>query len=60
MPTITVQLFEGRTIEQKRNFVKAVTEAAAKTLDCNPDSINIIIHEIRKEDWATGGRLWSD
>lgn len=60
MPTINVQLFEGRTLEQKRRFVKAVTEAAAQTLDCSPDSINIIIHEIRKEDWATGGKLWSD
>jgi hypothetical protein len=26
MPTINVQLFEGRTVEQKRAFVKAVTE----------------------------------
>lgn len=60
MPTINVQLFEGRTLEQKRNFVKAITEATAKTLECNPDSVNVIIHEIRKEDWATGGKLWSD
>ncbi|WAW11226.1 4-oxalocrotonate tautomerase [Oxalobacter vibrioformis] len=60
MPTITVQLLEGRTLEQKRHFVKAITDAAAKTLDCNPGSIHVIIHEIRKEDWATGGKLWSD
>ncbi len=60
MPTINVQLFEGRTLEQKRDFVKAVTDAAVKTLGCTPASVNIIICEVRKEDWATGGKLWSD
>ena len=28
MPTIRVDLFEGRTAEQKRNFVKALTRPA--------------------------------
>jgi 4-oxalocrotonate tautomerase len=32
MPTINVQLFEGRTLEQKRAFVQAVTEATVNTL----------------------------
>ena len=30
MPTIRVELFEGRTPEQKRNLVAALTEAAVK------------------------------
>lgn len=60
MPTINVQLFEGRTLEQKRLFVKAITEAAAKTLDCDPGSVDVIIQEVRKENWATGGKLWSE
>lgn len=60
MPTINVQLFEGRSLEQKRHFVKAITEAAVKTLDCNPSSVDVIIQEVRREDWATGGKLWSD
>jgi 4-oxalocrotonate tautomerase len=25
-----------------------------------PGSVDIIIHELKKEDWATAGRLWSD
>ena len=28
MPLITVQLFEGRTVEQKREYAKALTEAS--------------------------------
>ncbi|MDB5776439.1 MAG: putative 4-oxalocrotonate tautomerase [Herbaspirillum sp.] len=43
MPTINVQLFEGRTIEQKRAFVKAVTEASVATLACSAESVDIII-----------------
>lgn len=60
MPTINVQLFEGRTPEQKRAFVKAVTEATVRTLECAPDAVDILIHEVKREHWATGGKLWSD
>ncbi|MBI1771198.1 MAG: 4-oxalocrotonate tautomerase [Burkholderiales bacterium] len=60
MPTINVQMFEGRTVEQKRAFVKAVTEASCQTLGCSADAVDIIIQEIKREDWASGGTLWSD
>jgi 4-oxalocrotonate tautomerase len=60
MPTINVQLFEGRTLEQKRAFAKAVTEAACSTLNCTPESVDVLIQEMKKEDWATAGKLWSD
>ena len=60
MPTINVQLFEGRTLEQKRAFVRAITEATVYTLGATPESVDILIHEIKREHWATGGKLWSD
>ena len=60
MPTITIQMLEGRTIEQKREFAQAVTEVAAKTLNCQPTSVHVIFNEIPKENWATAGKLWSD
>jgi 4-oxalocrotonate tautomerase len=60
MPTINVQLFEGRTLEQKRAFVQAVTEATVNTLGGPPESVDILIHEIKREHWATAGKLWSD
>jgi ribulose-5-phosphate 4-epimerase/fuculose-1-phosphate aldolase len=25
-----------------------------------PESVDILIHEIKREHWATGGKLWSD
>ena len=60
MPTINVQMFEGRSVEQKRAFVKAVTEAAVSTLACSADSVDIIITECKPENWATAGKLWSE
>ncbi len=60
MPTINVQLFAGRSIEQKRAFVEAVTEATCKSLGCKPEAVDIIIQDVKKEDWATGGKLWAD
>lgn len=60
MPTINVQMFEGRSAQQKRDFVRAVTDAACQTLGCDPGSVDIIIQEVSRENWATGGKLWSE
>lgn len=60
MPIIQVQLFEGRTPEQKRAFVQAVTEVTCNTLKVEPSSVDVILHEIKREAWATGGKLWSE
>jgi len=60
MPTIRVEMFEGRTPEQKKEFVKAVTEATVKTLGTSPEAVDVILVDIKKSDWATGGVLWSE
>lgn len=60
MPTINVQMFTGRTVEQKREFAKAITKATCETLGCKPEAVDIIIQDVQKEDWATGGKLWCD
>jgi 4-oxalocrotonate tautomerase len=60
MPTIRVELFEGRTIDQKRALAKALTEATVQTLGGSPDAVDILFYDIKREDWATGGELWED
>lgn len=60
MPTIHVEMFEGRTLEQKRELAKALTEATVRTLGSKPEGIDIIFTDIKKHDWATGGVLWSE
>ena len=60
MPTIRVELFEGRTEEQKRAYAKALTDATVSAIGSSADSVDIIFYDIKKTDWATGGVLWCD
>ncbi len=59
MPTIRIELFEGRTAEQKAALAKEVTAACVRVLGGNPGGIDILFYDIKKSDWATGGVLWS-
>lgn len=60
MPTIRVELFEGRTPEQKSALAQALTEATVRTLGGSPESVDILFFDIKKHDWSTGGVLWSE
>ena len=59
MPTIRIELFEGRTAEQKAALAKEITEACVRVLGGSPGSVDILFYDIEKGDWATGGVLWS-
>ena len=60
MPTIRVELFEGRTPEQKAALAQELTAACVRVLGGKPDSVDVLFYDIAKANWATGGRLWSD
>lgn len=60
MPTIRVELFAGRTPDQKRAFAQAVTEAAVRTIGATPGSVDVIFTDVERHNWASAGVLWSD
>jgi 4-oxalocrotonate tautomerase len=60
MSLIQVQMFSGRTPEQKRNLVRALTDAFVQTVGSTPDAVDVILTDIEKGDWARGGELFSD
>ena len=60
MPTIRVEMFEGRTNEQKRALAKELTDACVRAIGASPGSVDILFFDIPKQDWASGGTLWSD
>ena len=60
MPVVNVKIVKGRTVEQKRNLAKAVTDAVARTIDVKPDAVWVLIEEYDKENWGEGGGLYSD
>jgi len=59
MPIIRVEMFK-RTEEQKRNLAKELTEAFVNTCGGNKEAIKILIKEVNKNDWASGGIITSD
>lgn len=60
MPIFHIELFEGRSVEQKRELVAAITDATCRVLKVEPASVDIVIHDVKRENWATAGTLWSD
>jgi 4-oxalocrotonate tautomerase len=60
MPTIRVEMMEGRTPEQKTALVKALTQAVVESLGSKPESVDVLLYDIKREHWATGGVQWSE
>ena len=60
MPILQIEILKGRTIEQKREMVKKVTEAVSETLNCPEDAVSIIIREMDTENFAKAGKLRVD
>ena len=60
MPTFHVEMMEGRTIEQKKKLVAEITRVSVDILGGVADSVDVIITDIKRENWATGGKLWSE
>lgn len=60
MPVVTVELWEGRTLEQKRALVRAITEAMVEHAGARPDALHVILHDVPLENWARAGVLGVD
>lgn len=60
MPIVQIQMFEGRTAEQKRNLVKKVTEAISETIGTPPEAVHIVLTDMSRGEYAEGGVLYSD
>jgi 4-oxalocrotonate tautomerase len=60
MPNITIQWYAGRTQQQKRELVSAITEAVVRIGKTTPDQVHIIFEDIEKANWASNGKLGGD
>ena len=60
MAVVTVEAWAGRTVEQKRRLVAAITTAMVEHFGSNPEHLHVIIHEVPKDAWGRGGVLSSD
>jgi 4-oxalocrotonate tautomerase len=60
MPYITVEAFEGRTLDQRRELARAITEAVARIYKTAPGGVHIIFRDMKKEDLSQAGVLYCD
>jgi 4-oxalocrotonate tautomerase len=60
MPTYHIEMMEGRTIEQKKQLVAEITRVSVEILGGSPESVDILITDVKRENWATGGQLWTE
>lgn len=60
MPTLKVEMLEGRTPEQKTALVKALTQAVVDSLGSKAESVDVLLFDIPRQNWATGGIQWSE
>lgn len=51
-------MWEGRSASQKETLIQGITEAF-KQIGVPPEVLNIIIHDIPKTNWGSGGKLAS-
>lgn len=59
MPVVTVEMWEGRSIEQKKQLVEGITDTLVK-IGVPSDAIHVIIKDVPKHNWGHGGKLASE
>ena len=56
MPIIEMHLLEGRTVEQKRRAVAAITAAVTESLCVKPEQVRILITEHGPDNFSVAGK----
>lgn len=56
MPIMHVFMLEGRTDEQKANFIAEVTAAAERRVGVKPEAVRIMITDMPKPNFGIAGK----
>jgi 4-oxalocrotonate tautomerase len=57
MPIVRIELYSGRTAEQKTSCAREVVDAISRTLGVSAEATQVIFHDIERSDWMTGGKI---
>ena len=55
MPIAHIHILEGRSKEQKQILIENITIAISESLDISKEKVRVLITEVPKENWGTGG-----
>jgi 4-oxalocrotonate tautomerase len=59
MPVVHVYVWAGFSNEAKKKVISGITRVFAET-GVPPEAVEIIIHEVLKENWGVGGEQASE
>jgi 4-oxalocrotonate tautomerase len=59
MPVVIVEMWEGRTHEQKKQLAKGITDAFVE-IGVPASAVHVILKDNPKNCWAQGGKLCSE
>lgn len=57
MPLVTIELYPGRTPEQKSACARDIVEAIQRHLNAPPEATQVIFRDVAQHDWLQGGKL---
>ena len=60
MPIIRIEMLPGRSLAQKRELVRVITDAVCNIAHTRPEDTVVLFDEYSVENWATGGKLYID
>lgn len=60
MPLVTVEIWEGRSVEIKRKLVKDITKVIVDDIGCPKEAVSVIIRDVPMNNWGIDGELASD
>jgi 4-oxalocrotonate tautomerase len=59
MPLVQVTMVEGRTVEQKHDLIRRLTEAVHEALGTDQSRVRVAIYEVSADDWGIGGEPYA-
>lgn len=60
MPFVMIDWIEGRSLEQKREIARRITEVISEVGQVDPDAVRIFFTEHAKDQYAIAGKLLID
>ena len=60
MPVVTIQMAEGRSLEQKQRVVQDIPRSLAEPFQIDPGMVTVLIQELKRENIAKSGILLSE
>ena len=57
MPVVTIEWYEGRSADQKREIAEKLTELLVDVGKTTPDQVWVRFVDSPKSEWAIGGEI---